>query len=71
MWFWMRYGDKGCYSDKIIFANSLFYPDVPLYREMKKYDKEVYAVVLSDLHVGSTKFLDKDLEKGISWLKGR
>ncbi len=63
-------GIRGVTGDKIVFANSLLYPDIPLYKEMKKYKEEIYSVVLSDFHVGSTKFLDKDLEKGISWLKG-
>jgi DNA polymerase II small subunit len=63
-------GVRGTTGDKIVFANSLLHPDIPLYKEMKKCKKDVCAVVLSDLHVGSTNFLDKDLEKGISWLKG-
>ena len=63
-------GVRGVTGDKIVFANSLLYPDIPMFKEMKKCKEEVYAVVLSDFHIGSTKFLDKDLEKAISWLKG-
>lgn len=63
-------GVKGSTGDKIVFANTIVHPDIPLYKEMKKGKEEAMAVVLSDLHIGSTNFLDKDLEKGISWLKG-
>jgi DNA polymerase II small subunit len=45
---------------------------VPQYRGIKKYggDEDVYAIVLSDFHVGSVNFLAKELEKGISWIRG-
>jgi DNA polymerase II small subunit len=60
---------KGSTGDKIVFANTILFPDVP-YREMKKYNEDCCAVVLSDMHVGSINFLDKELEKAISWIKG-
>jgi DNA polymerase II small subunit len=65
-------GIRGTTGDKIIFANSLIYPDVPMYKELKKFPHgtEAMGIMLSDLHVGSTNFLDKELEKGISWIKG-
>ena len=65
-------GVKGTTGDKIIFSNSISYPDIPLFKEVKKYNgpEEVYGIVLSDLHVGSINFLDKELEKGISWIRG-
>ncbi len=65
-------GVKGTTGDKIVFSNSISYPDIPLFKEIKKYNgrEEVYGIVLSDLHVGSINFLDKELEKGISWIKG-
>lgn len=65
-------GITGSMGDKIIFSNSISFPDVPQYKEIKKYNgaEEVYGIVLSDLHVGSVNFLDKELEKGIGWIKG-
>jgi DNA polymerase II small subunit len=65
-------GIRGTAGDKIIFSNSISYPDVPLFKEVKKYNgpEEVYGIVLSDFHVGSINFLDKEMEKGISWIRG-
>ena len=61
-------GVTGSIGEKIIFANDFFFPDVPLSKELKKSPDEVYAAFISDLHVGSKMFLDKDFLKFISWL---
>ncbi|WP_456452154.1 DNA-directed DNA polymerase II small subunit [Thermococcus sp.] len=63
---------KGYYSKKgILFANSIYLPDVPLYKRNKPpLDEKVYAVLLSDIHVGSNKFCEKAFIKFLEWLNG-
>ena len=55
----------------IFFANRVFLPDVPKFRREKPPLKEkVYAILLSDIHVGSNKFCEKAFEKFLEWLNG-
>ena len=60
---------KGVNGQNIVFANKVYLPDVPL-RELKKSPEEGYALVLSDLHVGSNNFLPDDFDRLIKWLRG-
>jgi len=63
---------SGKYSGKgMIFADHIYLPDVPKVRSQKPPLKEkVYAVLLSDIHVGSNKFCEKAFEKFLEWLNG-
>ncbi len=61
-------GIIGQNGDKILFSNNIVWPDVPLTKELKKCNDEVYAVFLSDLHVGSSNFLEKEVGKFIRWI---
>ncbi|WP_297535213.1 DNA-directed DNA polymerase II small subunit [Thermococcus sp.] len=55
----------------IFFANRVFLPDVPKFRKQKPpLEEKVYAVLLSDIHVGSNKFCEKAFEKFLEWLNG-
>ncbi len=63
-------GVVGTHSGGVIFANQIFVPDVPLDREIKKHPEEIYAIFLSDLHVGSKNFLGEEFEKFLKWLNG-
>ncbi len=56
-------------SKDFLFVNDLFYPDCFL-KEKKKSDEEVYVLFISDIHVGSGNFLEKNFEKFIRWLNG-
>jgi len=62
-------GIVGVSGDKIVFANEVYQPDVPA-AEAKKAPDEAYAAFISDLHVGSTKFLPDDFEKFLKWING-
>ncbi len=53
-----------------LFVNDLFYPDCFL-SEKKKINKEVYALFISDFHIGSKNFLEKNLGKFVDWLNGK
>ena len=57
-------------GDNILFANSLLSPDIPLQTELKKSPDEAYAIVVSDLHVGSIWFERERFERFLKWIKG-
>ncbi|MEK6984499.1 MAG: DNA-directed DNA polymerase II small subunit [Nanoarchaeota archaeon] len=63
-------GVVGVNVGDFIFANSILWPDTPTNRELKKSEQEKYALFLSDLHVGSSKFLPEDFEKFLKWVNG-
>ena len=52
-----------------LFCNDLFYPDIFLV-EKHRSDEEVYALFVSDFHLGSKNFLEKNFSKFIDWLNG-
>lgn len=61
-------GITGVNAETMIFANSIVWPDTPSSKELKKSEQEKYALFLSDLHVGSSKFLPDDFEKFLRWI---
>jgi DNA polymerase II small subunit len=63
-------GISGTRGDKIIFSNQIILPDIPMNKELKKSPDEVYAAFISDIHVGSTKFLPEKLERFLAWING-
>jgi len=63
-------GITGVCGDKIIFSTNIILPDVPLNKELKKCPEEIYAMFLSDLHVGSNNFLEDRFNKFLRWLNG-
>lgn len=56
-------------NNEILFANDIVYPDALLLEKKKSIEDESVAFI-SDLHVGSTMFLEKNFLKFISWLNG-
>ncbi|MGV8172133.1 MAG: hypothetical protein ACP5OA_05580, partial [Candidatus Woesearchaeota archaeon] len=62
-------GLTGTY-DQIIFVSGLFFPDIPLTKELKKSPEEGYFVVIADTEPGSKLFLEKEFNKFISWVAG-
>jgi len=62
-------GVIGVSGDNIVFVNEFYLPDVPNH-ELKKVHDDVYAAFISDLHVGSSKFLPEDFEKFLKWING-
>jgi len=63
---------RGRYSGRnIFFADKIFLPDVPKFRREKPpLEEKVYAILLSDIHVGSNKFCEKAFERFLEWLNG-
>ncbi len=60
---------NGTTNGEIIFANNIILPDIPN-GELKKGPIDNYAAFLSDIHVGSKKFLGEDFEKFLKWISG-
>src|SRR3989344_790791 len=63
-------GLTGTYSDNIIFTNNLFLPDIPTNDELKRMKEDNHIVFTSDIHFGSSAFLEKDFLNFIDWLNG-
>ena len=63
-------GIKGSPGKEILFCNDLIFPNVYAHNPMPRTEDEVYAVFISDIHVGSNEFRDKEFERFLSWLRG-
>ncbi len=63
-------GVIGTVKNKTLYANTLFLPDIPLSKELKKAPIEEYALFISDIHVGSNFFLGEQFNKFINFLNG-
>ena len=63
-------GVKGQSTGEIVFANSVFLPEIPQTKEYKKCPDEIYACFLSDIHIGSKQFLKDNFEKFLRWIRG-
>ncbi len=64
-------GISGSTGKNIIFANELYFPDIPITKEIKKSPAEEYAVFISDIHVGSKFFMEEEYMKFVNWLNGK
>jgi len=56
-------------TDEMIIAKEFFWPDLPQ-RQLKTIERDLSAVVISDLHLGSTLFMEKEFNKFLSWING-
>ncbi len=63
-------GVIGMFDKNIIFANKIVWPDMPNLSEIKKSPYDAYAAFLSDIHVGSKKFMPEEFSKFIKWTYG-
>ena len=63
-------GFKCSGSRDFLFVNDFFYPDSYL-PEKKKTKEEVYALFISDIHVGSKNFLNENFNRFVEWLNGK
>ncbi|AMQ18704.1 DNA-directed DNA polymerase II small subunit [Thermococcus peptonophilus] len=62
---------RGTPGKGIFFANRVFLPDVPKFKRSKPpLEEKVYAILLSDIHVGSNKFCEEAFIKFLEWLNG-
>ncbi len=61
-------GIKGKMNRNMIFAEQIYFPDIPLVNKLKKAQEEAYFAVISDIHVGSHNFLEEPFLKFIDWI---
>ena len=64
-------GVSGNLGENILFADQIFFPDVPVTKELKKSTEEEYALFISDLHIGNKDFLKKEFENFLEWINGK
>ncbi|MFH1590358.1 MAG: DNA-directed DNA polymerase II small subunit [archaeon] len=64
-------GFSGVIGRGLIYADNIIWPDIPLTKELKKSPDEVYAIFLSDVHVGSKEFIEDKFDRFIEWINGR
>ncbi|QQG39151.1 MAG: metallophosphoesterase [Candidatus Woesearchaeota archaeon] len=64
-------GVVGVIKGNILFGKSILFPDIPLNKELKKAPDEVYAAFISDIQLGSNKFVLDSFKKFIEWLNGK
>jgi len=56
-------------NNDLIIAKDFILPELPQ-KATHKASIPVYAALMSDLHVGSKKFMEKEFKRFLSWLKG-
>jgi DNA polymerase II small subunit len=57
-------------ADKTMSVRDITWADVPYDNKPTRAKDPVYAVLISDVHYGSSKFLKEEFEEFIHWLKG-
>jgi len=63
-------GINGYSMDRVVFVNNIYFPDIPLTKELKKSKEVTYVAFISDLHVGDSLFLEEDFENFLEWING-
>ncbi len=63
-------GVSGIYKNNLLIARNIFFPDVAINNEKKFSDEEVYAAFISDVHVGSSFFYEKEFNRFVEWVNG-
>lgn len=61
-------GIVGNSGDKVIFANNIVFPGIPIGKELKKINEDVSMVFISDMHIGSNVFFEEEFLNFINWL---
>jgi len=63
-------GVSGRLSNDIFIADEIVTPDLPLSHKPKRSEVDVCAALLSDIHVGSYLFLEREFDSFLNWLEG-
>ena len=62
-------GIEGKLSKELFIAKQVFRPDIAM-REPNRSDEDIYVALLSDTHIGSNFFMEKQFAKFIEWING-
>ncbi len=57
-------------SDEMLIAKDMFLPDTPLTERTNYADEDISVALISDIHFGSNKFIEKAFRRFIDWLNG-
>ncbi len=60
---------KGKISNIFVIASEMIWPDIPIINK-KKVEDDIAIGFMSDIHVGSKRFMQKNFERMIQWLNG-
>ncbi len=60
----------GAYKDPFFYVDAISWPEVPLNKQKKYIDEDLSIAFLSDVHVGSKFFMEKNFIKMLDWLNG-
>lgn len=60
---------KGKLVGRLLIANEIIWPDVPI-KEPKTIEDDIAIAFMSDIHVGSKQFMEKNFSKMLKWLNG-
>ncbi|MFH1403180.1 MAG: DNA-directed DNA polymerase II small subunit [Candidatus Altiarchaeota archaeon] len=63
-------GVEGVLRNELFIASDITQPDIPFNRQPNYSEEDVYALFMSDIHVGSYLFLEREFESFIKWLHG-
>ncbi len=64
-------GLTGTANKGTLFVEEITIPDLPIKKELNITKNTIYAAFLSDIHVGSKKFLSEKFENAISFINGK
>lgn len=57
-------------ADELFISDAITWPEIPLMRKQKTIGKDIAIAYISDLHMGSKKFLEEEFSSFIAWLNG-
>lgn len=64
-------GVEGVLKNSLFIANNITQPDLPVVHNTPAVDEPVQMALLSDIHVGSILFLEREFQNFIDWLNGK
>lgn len=62
--------EGAAFGANMLIAKDLYLPDTPSNRKNNRAKENISALLLSDIHFGSQKFLDKVFRRFLDWLQG-
>ncbi|MDE1869841.1 MAG: DNA-directed DNA polymerase II small subunit [Candidatus Micrarchaeota archaeon] len=60
---------KGKIYNKLVIANQMIWPDIPIHTR-KPTESDIAVAMMSDVHVGSKLFMEKEFSSMLKWLNG-
>lgn len=57
-------------AEELFIADEITWPEIPFAKEQKKTEDDIAIAYLSDIHLGSKKFLEREFSHFLGWLNG-